>query len=227
MDPQAPVRTDTRAVVDRNMLTGLATLQLVSAREDSPLLTEAPSGEPCPVIAEGESEQEHISQSLDQLVRRADAAFARWVRRCPPANRAALEQSLRNVRDATWHADATLAKADAAFDALREAGDEARRLGRSLDDDARRLTRRYDESGIEATSKAVETRIRPTGGDVVESAARRADAAIATGGDEVRDTGRAIRSAADRRKHGGPAARSRQAIFGPVEGELGPGEGRQ
>ncbi len=226
IDPHAPVRTDTRAVVDRNLLTGLATLQLVGGKEDSPLLTEAPPGEPCPVIAEGESEQEHISQSLDQLVRRADEAFRNVSAALSPANRDALEASLRNVRDATRHADATLAKADAAFGAIREASDEVRRLGRSLDDDARRLTERYETVGVEATATVAQAReaVRRVG-DAVESAAQRADAAVATGGDELRDAGRAVRSAAD--SVGSTAGRlrdPRQAVFGPVEGELGPGE---
>ena len=229
IDPQAPVRTDTRAVVDRNLLTGLATLQLVGGKEDSPPLTEAPAGEPCPIIAEGESEQEHISGTLDQLVRRADEAFHDVSLTLSPANRAALEDSLRNVRDATRHADATLAKADAALDALRGASDEVRHLGRSLDDDAHRLTERYDSLGVEATATVAQAReaVRRAG-DAIESAAQRADAAIATGGDDVRDAGRAIRSAAD--SVGGTAGRfrdPRQALFGPVEGELGPGEGRR
>jgi phospholipid/cholesterol/gamma-HCH transport system substrate-binding protein len=216
VDPHAPVRTDTRAVVDRNLLTGLATLQLVAGKEDSPLLTEAPAGEPFPVIAEGESEREHISQSLDQLVRRADEAFRDVGSTLSPENRAAIEQILRNMNDATRHADATLAKADAAFGALREAGDEVRRLGRSLDDDARRLTERYDTVGAEAAATLAQAR----------EAVQRADGAIATGSDEVRDAGRAIRFAAD--SVGSTAGRlrdPRQAIFGPVEGELGPGEG--
>jgi phospholipid/cholesterol/gamma-HCH transport system substrate-binding protein len=229
VDPHAPVRTDTHAVVDRNMLTGLASLQLVGGKEDSALLAEAPPGEPCPVIAEGESEQEHISQSLDQLVRRADEAFREVSATLSPANRAALEQVLRNARDATQHADATLAKADAAFGALQQAGDEVRRLGLSLDSDARRLTERYDALGVEATATVAQAReaVRRAS-DAVESAAQRADAAIATGGDDVRDAGRAIRSAAD--SVGSTAGRlrnPRQAVFGPVEGELGPGEGRR
>jgi phospholipid/cholesterol/gamma-HCH transport system substrate-binding protein len=227
VDPHAPVRTDTHAVVDRNLLTGLATLQLVGGKEDSPLLTEALPGEPSPVIAEGNSEQEHISQSLDQLVRRADDAFRDFGAALSPENRAALEQILRNTRDATRHADATLAKADAAFGALREAGDEVRHLGRSLDDDARRLTERYDAVGIEVTATVAQARetVRRAG-DAIESAAQSADVAIATGGDEVRDASRSIRSAAD--SVGNTAGRlrdPRQAIFGPVEGDLGPGEG--
>ena len=229
VDPNAPVRTDTRAVVDRNILTGLATLQLVGGKEDSPLLGEAPAGEPHPIIAEGESEQEHISNSLDQLVRRADEAFRDVSATLSPGNRAALEQTLVNVRDATRHADATLAKADAAFGALREAGVEVARLGRSLDENTRRLTERYDDVGVEAAATLVQAResVRRTG-EAIESAAQRADVAIASGGDELRDAGRAVRSAAD--SVGGTAGRlrdPRQAIFGPVEGELGPGEGTQ
>ena len=227
VDPHAPVRIDTRAVVDRTLLTGLATLQLVGGKEDSALLTEVPAGEPCPVIAEGESEQEHISQSLDQLVRRADEAFRDVSATLTPANRAALEQTLVNVRDATRHADATLTRADAALGALRGAGDEVSRLGKSLDDDARRLTQRYDDLGIEATDAVAQARdaIRRVG-DAVASAAQRADDEIAASGGEVRDAGRAIRSAAD--SVGSTAGRlrdPRQAIFGPAAGELGPGEG--
>lgn len=227
VDPRTPVRVDTRAVVDRNMLTGLATLQLVGGKEDSALLTAAANGEPYPVIAEGESEEEHISRSLDQLVRRADEAFREVAATLSPANRAALEQSLRNFGDASRHADATLAKADAAFDALRQAGEEAHRLGRSLDDDARRLTQRYDQLGAEATGTVVQAResIRRVG-EAVEAAAQRAEATIANGGDEVRDTGHAVRAAAD--SVGSTADRlrdPRQAVLGPVADELGPGEG--
>lgn len=227
IDPHAPVRTDTRAVVDRNLLTGLATLQLVGGREGSPLLVEAPAGESYPVIAEGESERELIGNSLEQLVRRADEAFRDVSAALSPANRAALEQTLLNVRDATRHADATLAKADAAFGALREAGDEVGRLGRSIDDNARRLTDRYDAVGVEATATLAQAReAARRAGDAIESAAQRADAAIATGGDELRDAGRSIRSAAD--SVGSTAGRLRdpmQAVFGPAEGDLGPGEG--
>ena len=229
VDPNAPVRTDTRAVVDRNILTGLATLQLVGGAEGSPLLVEAPAGEPHPVIAEGESDQEHITNSLDQLVRRADQAFHDVSATLSPANRAALEQTLVNVREATGHADATLAKADAAFAALREAGDEVRGLGRSLDESTRKLTERYDAVGAEAAATLAQAResVRRAG-EAIEAAAQRADSAIATGGDELRDAGRSVRSAAD--AVGTTAGRlrdPRQAVFGPVEGELGPGEGRR
>lgn len=226
IDAHAPVRTDTRAVVDRNMLTGLATLQLVAGKEDSPLLTQAPAEEPYPVIAEGESEQEHISSSLDQLVKRADEAFRDVDAALSPENRQALGEILRNVRDATRHADATLSRADAALGSMRRASDDVGGLARSLDQDARTLTERYDALGAEATATVTQAReaVQRTA-EAIESAAQRADGVIANGGDELRDTGRAVRSAAD--SVGSTAGRlrdPRQAVFGPVDGELGPGE---
>jgi phospholipid/cholesterol/gamma-HCH transport system substrate-binding protein len=214
VDPHAPVRTDTRAVVDRNMLTGLASLQLVVGKEDSPLLTDAPADESYPLIREGESEQEHISQSLDQLVKRANDAFRDIGDTLSPENRAAFAEILRNVRDATRHADATLAKADAALGAFRQASDEVRIVGRS------------DTLGAEATATVTQARTAVQRASVaIESAARRADSTLDSGGDELHDTGRAVRSAAD--SIGTAAGRMRdprQAVFGPVRGELGPGE---
>ena len=229
VDPHAPVHIDTRAVVDRNMLTGLATLQLVGGSDSAPLLTQAPPEETYPVIAEGESEQEHISSSLDHLVRRADTAFQDVDAALSPENRAALGEILRNVRDATRHADATLTRADAALAAFQGASEDVRKLSRSLDGDARRLTERYDALGGEATATVTETRqaVRRMS-DSVEAAARTADTAIAASGEEVRDTGRAVRSAAD--SVGGAASRLRNprgAVFGPVQDELGPGENPQ
>lgn len=225
VDPHAPVRADTRAVVDRNMLTGLATLQLVGGKEDSPLLGET-GDEPYPVISEGESEQEHISQSLDQLVRRADQAFRDVDAALTPENRATFEEILRNVSDVTRHADATLARADAALASFQAASDDMRGLGRSLDADASRLTQRYDALGAEATTAVKQAResIRRVG-DAVESAAQRADGVIATSGDELHDTSRALQSAADSvGQSAGRLREPRQAVFGPAPGELGPGE---
>ena len=46
VDETAPVRKDTRATVERHLITGIASIVLINPREDSPLLTEAPPNEP-------------------------------------------------------------------------------------------------------------------------------------------------------------------------------------
>ncbi len=190
---------------------GPGALQLVSAREDSPLLTEAPSGEPCPVIAEGESEQEHISQSLDQLVRRADAAFREVGATLSQGNRAALEQSLRNVRDATRPRRCDVGQG------RRGVRCAARGRRRRLSRRAARSTTTHAGSPGATTSWAsrpratavANARIRPTGrgcGRVGRAARRRGDR------DRRRRSARygPCHPIGRRfgRKHGGPAARS-------------------
>ena len=72
MDATAPVRRSTHAVVDRNLITGLASIRLVTLQEDSPLLTEAHAA-----IPEGESQLQQFSQTMSQLAQRADETMQR------------------------------------------------------------------------------------------------------------------------------------------------------
>src|ERR1700752_1730735 len=71
----APVRASTRAVVDRNLITGLATIRLVTLEENSPLLRDTPVAEA--VIPEGESQMQQFSQTMSQLAQRADETMQR------------------------------------------------------------------------------------------------------------------------------------------------------
>jgi phospholipid/cholesterol/gamma-HCH transport system substrate-binding protein len=226
VDPQTPVRETTGAVVERNILTGLATLQLVNAGEDSPLLTQAPPSERYPVIGEGKSNMEHVSQSLDQLVQHADETMRSLNAILSPDNRAALTDVLRNVRRATQHADATLAKADAALVSFGRTSDEVRNLAHSVADDAQNLTARYDSVGAEATAALGDARdmLRRIGNDA-DHVAQRADEALDGSGEEVRETARSLRAAADSIAIAAGRLRNpQQAIFGPAAEALGPGE---
>jgi len=226
VDPHTPVREATGAVVERNILTGLATLQLVNPGEDSPLLSEAPAGERYPVIREGKSNMEHVSQSLDQLVQHADETMQSLSAMLSPDNRAALADVLRNVRRVTEHADATLAKADAALVSFARTSDDVRNLTHSVNNDARKLAERYDALGAEAMATLGDVRgtVRRVGDDAGR-VAQRADEALTVSADEVRDTARSLRSAADSIATAASGLRNpRQVIFGPAMEALGPGE---
>ncbi|HVO89129.1 MAG TPA: MlaD family protein [Casimicrobiaceae bacterium] len=227
VDANTPVRQSTTAVVERNILTGLASLQLVNGTEDSPLLTQVPSGEPCPVVGEGQSPLQHLSQSIDQLAAHADETMQNLNSVLSPANRAALTDILADVRVASHHVDQTLAKADGAMVSFARASDEVRGLAASLTADAHTLTARYDTLGAEATTTMSEARdaVRRIADDA-DQLTLRADTLLVNGSDEVRDTARSLRSAAD--SVGTTAGRlrnPRQIIFGPSADALGPGEG--
>jgi phospholipid/cholesterol/gamma-HCH transport system substrate-binding protein len=149
VDPTAPVLQSTRAVVDRNIITGLASIRLVNLDDHSPPL--APIGDHgVAVIAEGSSQFQQFSETVGELAQRADVTLARLNDTLSPANVAAISETLENVRVTTRESagtlrriDANLAKAGAAADALRET---AMGAGRDFHD----LAVRYESLGDSA-----------------------------------------------------------------------------
>lgn len=227
LDPTTPVRESTRASVERHLVTGLASIRLVNSTEDSPLLLRAPPDDPYPVIGEGESTMQQVSETLAQLAQRADETMQRLNATLSPENRAAFTQMLENLRRASQHADSSLAKMDVALGSLGKAADDVRAMAGSVAADARTLTVRYDNLGAQANVSAREVgeAVRKMSADV-DRLSQRADALLATGDEELRASARSLRSAAD--SVGAAADRlrdPRQVIFGPAKGGLGPGEG--
>jgi phospholipid/cholesterol/gamma-HCH transport system substrate-binding protein len=226
LDPETPVRQSTTATTERHLVTGLATVRLANATEDSPRLVEAPPNEPYPVIKEGGSPMQQMSERFTDLAQRADETMRRLSATLTPENIAAFTETMDNLRQVSRRAEATLAKADAAFDSVGSAADEVRALAATLKADVGTLSQRYATLGTDATASVGEIReaVRKMGSDV-DRLSRRADALLAGGNDELRDTARSVRSAAD--ALGAAAGRlrdPRQVIYGPPEGGLGPGE---
>ena len=196
LDPETPVRQSTRAVVDRNLITGGASLDLRTQSEDSPLL----DGER-PVIAEGDSPMEDVSATLNQVARRADAVVERINGAFTPANLNALAEILENLRRASGHANATLAKADRAIESIAADVHEADGSVVQVGEAARRIA---DDTG--RLSKRLET-------------------AITAGDGEMRASVRALRAAAESVDVAAAhLSDPREVIYGPADGSLGPGE---
>jgi ABC-type transporter Mla subunit MlaD len=226
LDPGTPVRKSTTATTERHLVTGLATVRLANATEDSPLLEETPEGEPYPVIEEGGSPMQQMSDTVTLLAQRADDTMRRLNATLTPENVAAFGEILENLRKVSRRVDGVLEKADATIVSVGGAADEVRALSAAIRADAETLTQRYATLGADATSTLGEIReaVRKMGADV-DRLAKRTDALLATGDEELRETARAVRSAAD--SLGAAAGRlrdPRQVIYGPPEGGLGPGE---
>jgi len=209
-----PVDAETKAVVDRNLMTGLASLDLVGGTGHGPPAM-APAGEPYPVIAEGVSTTQQLSSTVADLARHADEALQGANAVLSPGNRAALSETLGNLAAASRGAHATMSNADAALASVRRAAEGADKL---MD--------RYGELGTDVAATVHEAReaIGKAGADV-DRVARHADDAMAGGGDELRETARSVRAAAD--SMGAAADRLRdpaQAVLGPAPAALGPGE---
>jgi phospholipid/cholesterol/gamma-HCH transport system substrate-binding protein len=229
VDGSAPVRLSTEAIVERHLVTGIASIRLLNPSEHAPLLTATPEDEPYPVIAEGESAYQQLSESVNQLAQRTDETMQRITATLSPENQAALTEVLKNLRTMTRDADkAVLAAADAATE-VRGAAGEVRKLAASIAADARTLTQRYDTLGKQAGTSLndITGEIRAMRADVARLA-ERADRLLASGDVELRATAQALRNAADALGAAGGRLRDPgQVLYGPPQGALGPGEGRR
>ena len=225
LEPDTPVRQSTTATTERHLVTGLATVRLSNATEDSPLLVEPPPGEPFPVIKEGDAMQQ-MSETVTQMAQRADDTLRRLNATLTPENIAAFTEILANLRRVSQRAEATLTKADATFASLGGASEEVRALAGAIKADADMLAKRYGTLGSDATASIAEVReaVRKMSADV-DRLTQRTEALVAGGDEELRATARSVRSAADALGVAAGRLRDpRQAIYGPPEGGLGPGE---
>lgn len=226
VDPSAPVRENTQAAVERNILTGLASILLINPSEDSPLLTAAPPGEEHPVITEGESEYQRFSQSITQMAERADGTMQRINLLLSDENREAFGEILSNLRRISAKMDKTMARLDSAAVSVGRAADDFRTLSASITKDAGRLTERYDALGQEArvTVRELGRAVGRIEQDLTRLSAG-LDALVDDGNLEFKATAQELRTAADAlstavKKFNEPG----KIIFGPSEGSLGPGE---
>jgi phospholipid/cholesterol/gamma-HCH transport system substrate-binding protein len=228
VDGAAPVRQSARAVVERHLVTGIASILLVNLNEESPPLTQAPQGEVYPVIAEGESQLEQVSQSLQELALRATETMQRVSTTLSPENQRAFTALLENLNRLAHNAERGIAGLDRTVASVGAAADEVRVLTRAMSEDAGRLTARYDKLGEEATVAAREAAaaMRQVSADVARIS-QRVDALLASGDVELRITAQELRATADAL---GVVARRlndpRSVLWGPPEGGLGPGEAR-
>ena len=233
VDDSVPVRQSTKAVVERQLLTGIASIRLINPTGDSPPLTQKLEGELYPVIAEGESELEQFSQSIAQLAERADDTLRRANALMSEENRAALSQTLVNVQRITASAERGMQGLDRTLASVSGAADQVQSMAADLSASAGQFVSRYDDLGQEATAAVREVRVsvrdvRASLDQMAADVARltaRADVLLADGSAELTGTAQALQSTADSL---GMAARRfrdpRAILFGPAAGELGPGE---
>src|SRR5262249_28024636 len=112
LQPRTPVRESTRAVVDRNLITGLATIRLVNETESSPLLEVPRPGEDEPVIAEGSSQLQEFSDAVTRLAQKADDTMTRLNQTLSARNQAAITETLDQLRALTKSANALTTRLD-------------------------------------------------------------------------------------------------------------------
>jgi phospholipid/cholesterol/gamma-HCH transport system substrate-binding protein len=228
VDASAPVRESTRAVVDRNLVTGVATIRLVTLDDTSPLLR-APPGNTYAVIPEGESKLQHFSETVNQLAQRADDTLRRVDATLSPANQAAFAEILENLRVALRSANALTTRAATTLASVDRAAGGLQAAAAVASTDFHRLADRYDALGAEAGAGVHEASdaVRQLSADV-SRLTRRTEDVLGDADLELHLTGQKLRATADSldttaRKFADPRA----LLLGPSGASLGPGEATQ
>jgi phospholipid/cholesterol/gamma-HCH transport system substrate-binding protein len=94
------IKTDARAFLDTNILSGVSTVQIRGGTQNAPVL-EATSGYRYPVIQPGRSEIEQVKASLPELTGELKNAAGKLNELLNRDNRQAIYDSLHNIRTVT------------------------------------------------------------------------------------------------------------------------------
>jgi len=97
IDRKSPVSDNTVATIGRNILTGLASISLVTPGAPGPELTKIAPGEEYPVIAEGESSE--LNAAVDRFALAGASAFDSLDQLLNKENRQAFAATLANLRE--------------------------------------------------------------------------------------------------------------------------------
>lgn len=100
IDKKIPIKVNMKAVVRRNVLTGLAWIDLVGGTQEAMELEDVSEDSP-PVIAEGKSEIDKLASSLPSLIKQASETLAHVRELFSEENTKHLSATLQNISEIT------------------------------------------------------------------------------------------------------------------------------
>lgn len=223
-----PVTPDTTAIVQRNLLTGIARIALTPPPRAQPeRLTAVPPGEDYPVIAEGQSDLDQIADAANRMTKSGATALDNINEVLSADNRAAFAQTLANVRDITTALNSRMERVDEVTATLARSAADVGRAGRDLAESVNRIQAAavpavgQAEATLRDLSRAVDRFERDAA-----AAVQRVDASVDAGSLELGATAHEIRATAEILARTVDRVRDpRTLLFGPSTQQLGPGEG--
>jgi len=106
LDKNVPIKTNTRAVIRRNLLTGLAKIDLQGGTQSAPFLTTAfnpkdskSEDDELPIIAEEVTQMERIADGVPDLLEKIDEIAAKLTRVLSEDNMEAVAITLKSLGD--------------------------------------------------------------------------------------------------------------------------------
>jgi len=226
VDEGVPVHAGAAAYIKRNLVTGIAAVEINNGPSDSALLREIPPGERYPVIAEGSSDIDKVATAVSRLALNGAQVLEKMNTLLSEDNQHAISQMLANLNELSGHLAANRQSLDAVVQGIRDAADEFRFAGASIGQAATRAEGSIVGVGNNADAALTEARV------ALEKLQR--DASLISGQIqqlteagtlEMTNVSRDVRTSAEALTTAGQRLSNPRAIlFGPVQQQLGPGE---
>jgi phospholipid/cholesterol/gamma-HCH transport system substrate-binding protein len=226
IDEGVPVHAGAEAYIKRNLVTGIATVEINNGPSDSPLLNEAPRGERYPVIAEGTSDIDKVATAVSQLAINGAQVLEKMNALLSDENQRAINQTLANLNELSTHLAANKESLDAAVQGIRDASDEFRFAGASISQAATRA-----EGSIVSVGQNADAALQEASAAM---ASLQRDASLIseqiqqlteTGVLQLTNVSRDVRTSAETLNTAGQRlSNPRTILFGPGQQQLGPGE---
>jgi phospholipid/cholesterol/gamma-HCH transport system substrate-binding protein len=238
------VSENTRAVVARNLITGIARINLETPGTPGPELVAVPEGERYPVIPEGTSDLDQIADAVSRLAVQADTALENLNRVMGPRNQRAVADTIVAIRDLSVGLNDRLTQVDDAARSVRQSADAFTRSSREIAAAVDRVSRTAEPVGREAggalreaqvtlreftqTSQALQRDLTAALGRIERDTgglARRADDAVDIGVHELRATSEELRASVELITRTLDRLQDPKALLlGPSPRQMGPGE---
>jgi phospholipid/cholesterol/gamma-HCH transport system substrate-binding protein len=226
IDEGVPVHSGATAYIKRNLVTGIAAVEITNGPSESPLLDRAPKGERYPVIAEGSSDIDKVATALSRLAVNGAQVLEKMNTLLSDENQRAINQTLAHLNELSGHLAANKQSLDAAVQGIRDASDEFRFAGASISQAATRAEGSIVSVGQNADAALKEAaiamdKLQRDAGLISEQIQQLTE----TGTLELTNVSRDIRTSAGVLTTAGQRlSNPRDILFGPGKQQLGPGE---
>lgn len=226
VDEHTPVRQGAQAYVKRNVVTGLATLEIANGEAGAPALTEAPKGEKYPVIAEGSSDLDKVAGAVSRMAENGAEVLDKMNGVLTEQNRKALSQTLANLRDLSDYMVQNKRSLGETIQALRAVADQFRVAGANISQAAATADRSIQGISKEATISLKQAALTMENLQKETSAiSQKLQNLSDTGSLEITAIGRDVRATTDAVTVAGRKLSNPQALLlGAGKPKPGPGE---
>lgn len=226
IDEGVPIHVGAEAYIKRNLVTGIASVEINNGPGSAPPLDAVPRGERYPVIAEGSSDIDKVATALSRLAVNGALVLEKMNTLLSADNQRAVNRTLANLDELSTHLAANKESLSAAVQGIRDASEEFRLASASVGQAATRAESSVVSIGQNADAALKEARLAM---EKLQHDAGLISAQIQqfteTGTLELTNVSRDIRTSADVLTTAGQRLSNPRAIlFGPGQQQLGPGE---